>query len=238
MKLILFIIVFTCIILIKFFAFIIKSAFDAAQIINERPRKLISKVHNENEKKIFETIFIPLVRKYELCATAENSIEELIIAVEIYLLFINLFYCYSGLSDTRIIKETIYTFLAEVIEYVNKNAQYLNFDNLNPGLTNINSYNIETLKDLYIKERHFLYFSIHKALSFAEINRSQYHSKLVQSLDFCIYQDLKYKYSDKFQEVFLLSSKKKEIIESIINEIIQVSILFSQEIIQKQKYNY
>lgn len=210
-----------------------KSAFDTAQIINGKQQNSISKVHGNNEKNIFETMFISLVRKYELCTIAENSIEELVIAVEFYFLFIHQIYCYSGCADTRIIRETIHIHLAEIIDYIKKNIKNINFDDFNTGLMNRNNYNIETLRDFYIRERHFGYFHTNKVFSLGLIDKNHYRLELAETLNSFIYKDFKYKYDEEFKKIFLLFSKNEETINAIMDEITLNAIFFAQQLSSK-----
>lgn len=210
-----------------------KSAFDTAQIINGKQQNSISEVQGNNEKNIFETMFISLVRKYELCTTAENSIEELVIAVEFYFLFIHQIYCYSGFADIRIIRETIYIYLMEIIDYVRKNIKYINFENFDSDLMDINSYNIETLRNFYIEKRHFQYFQTNKEFSLGLIDRNHYRTKLAETLNFFINKDFEYKYDKEYNKIFLLSSKNQETINVIMDEITLNAIFFAQQLSSK-----
>lgn len=189
---------------------------------------------------LFETIVKEFVRKYNLCATPENSIEELVISTEIFFLFVNLLHCYSGFSDTLLVKETIGGYVSEIIHYIKNNKNFIDIEIANQDLINLNNYDYETLKVLYLKKRHIPYFLINRALSIGEIDVSQYKLELLECLNTFIYEDLisKYGNGDNYKNIFLLPSKESNDILLILTELVQIAVFFAQKIKNDPRYLY
>lgn len=125
MKLILFVIIFTCILAIRFFAFIMKSAFDTAQIINERPRNTISKRYDDSDDPLLVDV-INIARQNNCFNFSQNSYEEFLFALEIYIFlisYIGFFMCKKEIHLNNLV--TIYS--KNIENYIKNNKKKVNF---------------------------------------------------------------------------------------------------------------
>lgn len=125
MKLILFVIVFTCILVIRFCAFIMKSAFDTAQII-ERPRNTISKRYDNDDVTLVDIINIVRNISGECYSFDENSCEELAFSIELFILLISYIIVY--LCKTKVEQQKLMNiYIMAILEYITRNSNNISY---------------------------------------------------------------------------------------------------------------
>lgn len=143
MKLILFVIVFTCIIIIKIFAFIMKSAFDTAQVINGKQQNSISKT---NHKNLFSD-YILIVRERGICFSQYyNTVEEMLIAMEFYFFYMSIIMFCFGIESQQEPNKMRDTYLFEIVDYLNYNQHKIRIGN---EYSDIDLHSYENLKEIF-----------------------------------------------------------------------------------------
>lgn len=248
MKLILFIIVFTCIIVIRFFAFILRSAFDAAQIVNEKPRNTISKTYDRKisytpYKNLFAN-YILVIREQKLCSTQYiGTIEEMVIAMEFYFFFIAFVLCHFENQPWQETTKLRNKYLHGIIDYLKKNLNtinmYTDYSETN-GPLNTAFYNFENIRDLF-KKRYEKYSYIIKNFPAGDphtedgfIKTFIYLEKISTIIKDSIHDSLELENFTTSEEIFC--AKNPEIFETIANIQVVGEEMAKEALIEMFKY--